>query len=66
MTYNYSGRWIFYINIPVGILAVFLLKKFVEDPPYIRDARPRRIDAVGLGLLAIWVATLRIILDKVE
>lgn len=64
MTDNYSWRWIFYINIPVGILAIFLLQRFVEDPPYIKNARPGRIDALGLGLLAIWVATLQIILDK--
>lgn len=64
MTDNYSWRWIFYINIPVGALAIFLLQRFVEDPPYIKNARPGRIDALGIGLLAIWVATLQIVLDK--
>jgi MFS transporter, DHA2 family, multidrug resistance protein len=64
ITDNYTWRWIFYINIPVGALAIFLLHTFVEDPPYIKNARPGRIDALGLGLLAIWVATLQIILDK--
>ncbi|HWO02817.1 MAG TPA: DHA2 family efflux MFS transporter permease subunit [Blastocatellia bacterium] len=64
ITDNYSWRWIFYINIPIGALAIFLLHSFVEDPPYIKNARPGRIDALGLGLLAIWVATLQIILDK--
>ena len=64
ITDNYSWRWIFYINIPIGALAIFLLHSFVEDPPYIKNARPGRIDALGLGLLAIWIATLQIILDK--
>ena len=64
ITDNYSWRWIFYINIPIGALAIFLLHAFVEDPPYIKNARPGRIDALGLGLLAIWIATLQIILDK--
>ncbi|MEK6303325.1 MAG: DHA2 family efflux MFS transporter permease subunit [Acidobacteriota bacterium] len=64
ITDNYSWRWIFYINIPIGALAIFLLHRFVEDPPYIKNARPGRIDALGLGLLAIWIATLQIVLDK--
>ncbi len=64
ITDNYSWRWIFYINIPVGALATFMILTFVEDPPYIRQARPGRLDGIGLGLLAIWVGTLQIILDK--
>jgi DHA2 family multidrug resistance protein len=64
ITDNYSWRWIFYINIPVGVLATFMILSFVEDPPYIREARPGRLDGVGLGLLAVWVGLLQIILDK--
>jgi len=64
ITDNYSWRWIFYINIPIGALAIFLLHLFVEDPPYIRNAVRGRIDAVGLGLLALWVVSLQIMLDK--
>src|SRR5207237_3784268 len=52
ITDNYSWRWIFYINVPVGALAVFMANAFVEDPPYIRDQRPGRIDYVGFGLMA--------------
>src|SRR3954452_10631059 len=44
ITDNYSWRWIFYINIPVGILAIFMANMLIEDPPYIRDHRPGRID----------------------
>ena len=64
LTDNYSWRWSFYINIPIGIFAVFMILRYVEDPPYVKNARPGRIDAIGLGLLAIWLGCLQIILDK--
>jgi DHA2 family multidrug resistance protein len=63
ITDNYSWRWIFYINVPVGALAVFMAKTFVEDPPYIRAQRPGRIDYVGFGLMALGLAALQLILD---
>jgi len=64
LTDVYSWRWAFYINIPIGILAILLILRYVEDPPYIRDAKPGKIDAIGLGLLAVWLGALQIILDK--
>jgi MFS transporter, DHA2 family, multidrug resistance protein len=67
LTDNYSWRWIFYINIPFGVLAVLMLHAFVEDPPYLRDARAKsggKIDGIGFGAMAIWLATLQIILDR--
>jgi DHA2 family multidrug resistance protein len=64
ITDNYSWRWIFYINLPVGILAVVMAKWLVEDPPYIKRNMAATIDFVGFGLLAVWLATLQIILDK--
>ncbi|HEX3559303.1 MAG TPA: DHA2 family efflux MFS transporter permease subunit [Pyrinomonadaceae bacterium] len=64
ITDNYSWRWIFYINIPIGALAIFMANTFVEDPPYIRDQRPGRIDYVGFGLMAVGLATLQLVLDK--
>ena len=64
ITDNYSWRWIFYINIPVGILAVFMANMFIEDPPYIRDQRPGRIDRLGFALMAIGLGTLQLVLDK--
>lgn len=64
LTYNYSWRWAFYINLPVGILAIFLIYLFVEDPPYIRGRKKGRFDKIGFGFLAVWLATLQIILDK--
>lgn len=64
LTEQYSWRWAFYINIPIGIIAVLMIYRFVKDPPYIQSAKPGRIDAIGLGLLAIWIACMQVILDK--
>jgi MFS transporter, DHA2 family, multidrug resistance protein len=64
ITDNYSWRWIFYINLPVGILAIFLAAWLVEDPPYIKRNLKAGMDYVGFGLLALWLATLQVVLDK--
>lgn len=64
LTDAYSWRWAFYINIPVGILALIMISRFVKDPDYIRDAKPGPLDGIGLGLLAVWLGCLQIILDK--
>ena len=64
LTESYSWRWAFYINIPVGILAVFMIFRNVHDPDYIANAKPGPIDGWGLGLLAVWLGSLQIILDK--
>ena len=68
ITDNYSWRWIFYINIPVGILAFFLVMRLVEDPPWIKADRSnlRRLDYIGLGLLTIAMGGMQIMLDKGE
>ena len=64
ITDNYSWRWIFYINIPIGILAVLMANMFIEDPPYIKNQRPGRIDYIGFGLMAVGLATLQLVFDK--
>jgi DHA2 family multidrug resistance protein len=68
ITDSYSWRWIFFINMPVGALALFMCNSVVEDPPYIRaHARHHgklRVDMIGFFLLALWLATLQIVLDK--
>jgi len=64
LTDQYSWRWAFYINIPIGVLAVSMIMRYVHDPDYIRNAKPGRIDGIGLGLLALWLGALQIILDK--
>jgi DHA2 family multidrug resistance protein len=64
LTDNYSWRWVFYINIPIGILAVILCSILLEDPPYLKGARPGRIDFVGFALLILWIGCLQVLLDK--
>ncbi len=59
-----SWRWAFYINIPIGLLAIFLQSRVLEDPPYIKNAKPGKLDSIGLGTLALWVGCLQYILDK--
>lgn len=63
LTTDYSWRWIFFINLPVSIVGLFLVWTFVFDPPYIR--RPTtRIDTFGVILLAIGIASLQVVFDK--
>lgn len=63
ITDNYSWRWIFYINLPVGALAAFMANTFVEDPPYIKNQKPGRIDYIGFGLMALGLSALELTLD---
>jgi MFS transporter, DHA2 family, multidrug resistance protein len=64
LTDSYSWRYAFYINIPVGALAVFMISRFVHDPPYIKNAKASKFDGIGFGLLAVWTGALQCILDK--
>lgn len=64
ITDNYSWRWIFYINVPFGVLALWMIQKFVEDPPWIKNAQPVRLDAIGFAFMALWLAAQEILLDK--
>jgi DHA2 family multidrug resistance protein len=64
LTDSFSWRYAFYINIPVGILAVYMVSRFVHDPPYIRNAKVGPFDNIGFGLLVIWSGCLQIVLDK--
>ena len=64
ITDNYSWRWIFYINLPVGIFGVLMAQAFVEDPPYIKHAKAGAVDITGFALLAVWVGALQVILDQ--
>jgi DHA2 family multidrug resistance protein len=64
ITDSYSWRWIFYINLPVGFAALVMTQTFIEDPPYLPRTELRRIDYWGLAFMAIWLATLQVVLDK--
>jgi DHA2 family multidrug resistance protein len=66
LTDNYSWRWIFYINLPVGIMTLFLVYRMVEDPPWLRN-RPSanvRVDFIGIAFLTLAVGALQVLLDK--
>jgi MFS transporter, DHA2 family, multidrug resistance protein len=68
ITDNYSWRWIFYINVPVGLISLYLTNKIVEDPPYMeveqRKTLANPIDYMGLGLIAVGIGSLQYVLDK--
>jgi DHA2 family multidrug resistance protein len=63
LTDNYSWRWIFYVNLPVGLGSVIMTRLFIFDPPYIKRSG-RGIDYWGIGMLALGVGALQIVLDK--
>ena len=64
LTDTYSWRYAFYINIPIGILALYMINKYIHDPSYIKDAKVSRFDNLGFGALVIWTGTLQVVLDK--
>jgi MFS transporter, DHA2 family, multidrug resistance protein len=66
LTDNYSWRWIFYINLPVGLITLFLVLRTVEDPPYLACNKGAgvRIDYIGIALLIIGIGALQVLLDK--
>src|SRR6202521_1905634 len=67
ITDNFSWRWIFYINVPIGIISLLLTSRMVEDPPYLQKIRAQgrpRIDYIGLGLIVVAIGCLQIVLDK--
>ena len=69
ITDNYQWRWIFYMNVPIGILSLLLVSRLVEDPAYLADqVRKARghlsLDYIGIGVLALCVGSLQVVLDK--
>src|ERR1700674_5640023 len=63
LTDSYSWRWVFYINIPVGIASIVMTKLYIFDPPYLRT-ESRKVDYWGIGMLAVGIGALQIVLDK--
>ena len=66
ITDNFTWRWIFFINIPVGILSILLTSRLIQDPPYFRRRKlgETKIDYTGLGFVALGLGALQIVLDK--
>ena len=66
ITDNYSWRWVFFINVPVGALSLFLSQRMVTDPPWLDEEKKKvsPIDVVGLGLITLGLGSLEVVLDK--
>src|ERR1700691_5054046 len=66
ITDNFTWRWIFFINIPVGIISILLSSRLIQDPPYLkrRKLSETKIDYIGLGFVALGLGTLQVVLDK--
>ena len=67
ITDNFSWRWVFFINIPVGLLSLYLSNRIVTDPPHLKQAREdagKGVDWTGLGLVAMGLGCLEVVLDK--
>ncbi len=62
ITDNYNWRWIFYLNLPVGILSLFLMNRFVFDPHYVKRGEGK-VDLWGIGFLALGIGSLQVLLD---
>ncbi len=65
ITDNASWRWIFFINIPVGVFALFAVTAWVEDPPW-ANLGNKRIDVIGIGLIALGLGSLQVVMDRGE
>ncbi len=66
LTDNYSWPWIFFVNLPVGALALVMASQFIIDPPYMRGRGLQRIDGIGIGLMAVGLASLQVLLEEGE
>ncbi|MGA7104223.1 MAG: DHA2 family efflux MFS transporter permease subunit, partial [Candidatus Deferrimicrobiaceae bacterium] len=64
ITDTLSWRWIFYVNIPIGLLAIAMVKMFIVDPSYMRRTQKIRVDVWGIALLTVGIGALQIVLDK--
>ncbi len=66
ITDNFNWHWIFFINLPIGVISLLLSNRMVEDPPYLvkERAKANPIDRIGLGLVAVGVGCLEFVLDK--
>ena len=64
ITDNYSWRWIFFINVPVGLAALMLMQRFIHDPEWIRNSRRAPLDVIGFGFMSLWLGCQEVLLDK--
>ncbi len=64
ITDTYSWHWIFLINLPIGLISLWLIQKYIVDPPYAQKGKVERVDYLGFILLIVWLFVLQIILDN--
>src|SRR5580693_8443688 len=68
ITDNFSWRWIFYVNVPIGLISLFLTNRIVTDPPHLKEAKAAAaaasVDWMGLGLIATGLGALEVVFDK--
>lgn len=66
ITDNYSWRWIFYINLPVGLISLLLTQRLIKDPPYLQGPKRKglKIDYIGFSLIALGLGAMQVVLDK--
>jgi DHA2 family multidrug resistance protein len=66
ITDNWSWRWNFYINLPIGLIAFLMVSAFVHDPSYLAGRRGRKVDYLGMGLLVAALGLMQIVVDRGE
>jgi DHA2 family multidrug resistance protein len=66
ITDNFSWRWIFFLNIPVGLLGTFGVAALVEDPPWVKRRRSRGIDYIGISLITLGLGCGQVMMDRGE
>ena len=64
ITDNFSWRWVFFMNVPVGILGLVGVGALVEDPPWVKERRSRGIDYIGISLLTLGLGGLEVVMDR--
>ncbi len=64
ITDTMSWRWIFYVNIPIGLLAIFMVSLFINDPHYVKRTERAKVDTWGIALLTLGIGALQVVLDK--
>ena len=64
ITDNWSWRWNFYINVPIGILAILMVYTFLEDPSYLRPKKDSKIDYIGIATLTVALGLMQLVCDR--
>jgi DHA2 family multidrug resistance protein len=66
ITDNFSWRWVFFLNVPIGMLGLFGVATLVEDPPWVKERRSHGVDYIGIGLITLGLGCLQVAMDRGE